>query len=251
MCDRELKDKIALVTGGSRGIGRAICMRLAQMGAKVFINFSSNESMAQDVKEAITAIGGEADVLGFDVANAESASRAIKGLIEMTGGLHVLVNNAGITRDTLLPRMKQEDWNKVIATNLGGVFNCTQAAISAMMKQRWGRVINIGSVVGRMGNAGQANYAAAKAGLEGFSRSVAKEVASRGITVNVVAPGFIETDMTASLSEKYREALLSQIPVGRMGRPEDVAEAVAFLATNGAAYITGHVLHVNGGLLCD
>jgi len=251
MCDMELKGRIALVTGGSRGIGRAICMRLAQMGAEVFINFSSNEAMAQDVKNAITALGGRAEVLGFDVADAAVVSQAIKGLIERAGGLHVLVNNAGITRDTLLARMKQEDWNRVIATNLGGVFNCTQAAVAPMMKQRWGRVINIGSVVGSMGNAGQANYAAAKAGLEGFSRSVAREVASRGITVNVVAPGFIETDMTAGLSEKHREALLSQIPVGRMGKPEDVAEAVAFLATNGAAYITGHVLHVNGGLLCD
>ncbi len=251
MCDMELKGKCALVTGGSRGIGRAICIRLAQMGAEVFINFSSNEAMAQEVKNAIIAMGGRAEILGFDVANAEFAGRAIKSLIEMTGGLHILVNNAGITRDTLLPRMKQEDWNRVIATNLSGVFNCIQAAISAMMKQRWGRVINIGSVVGSMGNVGQANYAAAKAGLEGFSRSVAREVASRGITVNVVAPGFIETDMTAGLSEKHREVLLSQIPVGRMGKPEDVAEAVAFLATNGAAYITGHVLHVNGGLLCD
>jgi 3-oxoacyl-[acyl-carrier protein] reductase len=250
MCDVQLKNKIALVTGGSRGIGRAICMKLAQMGAEVFINFSSNEAMAQEVKNAIISLGGKAHVLGLDVADAAAVQQAIRSIVETAGGLHILVNNAGITRDTLLVRMKQEDWNRVIATNLGGVFNCTQAAISTMMKQRWGRIINIGSVVGSMGNAGQANYAAAKAGLEGFSRSVAREVASRGITVNVVAPGFIETDMTAVLAEKYKEALLSQIPVGRMGKPEDVAEAVAFLATEGAAYITGQVLHVNGGLFC-
>ncbi|HID98484.1 MAG TPA: SDR family oxidoreductase, partial [Thermodesulfobacteriaceae bacterium] len=166
-------------------------------------------------------------------------------------GIHILVNNAGITRDNLIARMKPDDWDRVMSVNLRGAFNCTQAVSMTMLKQRWGRIINIGSVVGTMGNPGQANYAASKAGLEGFTKSVAREMASRGITANVISPGFIETDMTAELPDKIREKLLAQIPMGRMGRPKDVAEAAAFLASDKAAYITGHVLHVNGGLVCD
>ncbi len=243
--------KIAIVTGGSRGIGKAICKELAQQGALVYINFVSNEDAAKQVQSEIEADGGKAELLPFDVADSKAVSKAIKGVISDQGGVHILVNNAGITRDGLLARMKDEDWDKVLSTNLTGMFYCTKAVLMKMMKQRWGRIINIGSVVGAMGNPGQANYAAAKAGIEGFTKSVAKEVASRNITANVVAPGFIETDMTQVLPDKVKEGLLGQIPAGRFGKPEDVASAVAFLASDAASYITGHVLHVNGGLLCQ
>ncbi|MGC9023181.1 MAG: 3-oxoacyl-[acyl-carrier-protein] reductase, partial [Dissulfurimicrobium sp.] len=249
-CEQILKDKIALVTGGSRGIGRAICLKLASLGARVFINYANNEAAARTVMDEITRSGGRASLLPFDVSDRGAASDSIKRLISDAGALHILVNNAGIARDNLAVRMKQEDWDSVISINLTGAFNCIQSALTAMMKQRWGRIVNIGSVVGTMGNAGQANYAAAKAGLEGLTRSIALEVASRGITANVVSPGFIDTDMTAGLSDKIREQLLAHIPMGRMGRVEDVAEAVAFLSSDGASYITGHVLHVNGGLFC-
>ncbi len=243
--------RIAIVTGGSRGIGKAICKELARQGAVVYINFVSNEDAARGVQSEIADSGGRAELLPFDVADGKAVSEAIKKVISDAGGVHILVNNAGITKDGLLARMKEEDWEKVIATNLTGLYNCTKAVLMNMMKQRWGRIVNIGSVVGAMGNPGQANYAAAKAGIEGFTKSLAKEVASRGITANVVSPGFIETDMTQVLPEKVKEQLLSQIPVGRFGQPEDVASAVAFLASEAAAYITGHVLHVNGGLLCQ
>ncbi len=248
---QELKGKIAIVTGGSRGIGRAICIRLAQMGAHVLINCIKGHALAQKVMEEVAEAGGVCNLLPFDVADPEASSNAIESAIRDYGGVHILVNSAGITRDGLLVRMKTEDWEKVLSINLTGAFNCTHAVIKTMLRQRWGRIVNIGSVVGAMGNTGQANYAASKAGLEGFTRSVAREVASRGITANVVAPGFIETGMTDRLPEKIKRQLLSQIPIGRMGRPEDVAEAVAFLASERASYITGHVLHVNGGLLCD
>ncbi len=243
--------RIAVVTGGSRGIGKAICKELAQQGAVVYINFVSNEDAAKEVQTEIAASGGRAELLPFDVSDGKAVSEAMKKVISDEGAVHILVNNAGITRDGLLARMKEDDWQKVIDTNLTGLFNCTKAVLMNMMKQRWGRIINIGSVVGAMGNPGQANYAAAKAGIEGFTKSLAKEVASRGITANVVSPGFIETDMTQVLPEKVKEQLLSQIPVGRFGKPEDVASAVAFLASEASAYITGHVLHVNGGLLCQ
>lgn len=246
-----MKGKVALVTGGSRGIGRAVCTRLASFGAHVFINYTSNEQAAKDVLSEITNAGGSGELVPFDVSEQAAASSAIKGIIKEKGGIHILVNNAGITRDVLLARMKEDDWDKVVSVNLKGAFICTQTVLMTMMKQRWGRIISLGSVVGTMGNPGQANYAATKAGIEGFSKSVAREVASRGVTVNVVAPGFIETDMTASLSENIKAQLLSQIPCGRMGSPEDVANAVAFLASDEASYITGHVLHVNGGLLCE
>ena len=242
--------KIALVTGGSRGIGKAVCLKLSALGAHVCINYASNEKAAREVLVEIENEGGSGELCPFDVSGKDAAS-AIKGIIKEKGGIHVLVNNAGITKDALLARMKEDDWDKVIAVNLKGAFICTQAVLMNMMKQRWGRIINIGSVVGAMGNPGQANYAATKAGLEGFSKSAAREVASRGVTVNVVSPGFIETDMTAALPEKIKDQLLSQIPCGRMGMPEDVANAVAFLASEEASYITGHVLHINGGLLCE
>ncbi len=246
-----LEGKRALVTGGSRGIGAAICLELARMGAEVFINFAGNTEAAKRVSAAIEAQGGSARLMQFDVADSAASSKAIKGAIKEHGAFHILVNNAGITLDGLLARMKEADWDRVIEVNLKGAFNCTQAVAMAMMKERWGRIINISSVVGTMGNPGQANYAATKAGLEGFTKSVAREMASRGITANAVAPGFIETDMTAELPEKIKEQLLAQIPAGRMGSPEDVAAAVGFLASPAAQYITGHVLHVNGGLVCD
>ena len=251
MCEKALAGKNALVTGGSRGIGRAICLRLSEMGAHVAINFSSNKEAAEAVKKEIEANGGSATLLPFDVSNKEDVKGAISGFIKDVGPIEVLVNNAGITRDGLLLRMKEEDWDKVLSINLKGAFNCIQACAMNMMKCRWGRIINIGSVVGTIGNIGQANYAASKAGLEGLTRTVAKEMASRGITVNLVAPGFIETDMTAGLPDEIKERLLGEIPLGRMGSPKEVAEAVAFLASPAASYITGHTLHVNGGLICQ
>ncbi len=246
-----LEGKVAVVTGGSRGIGSAICRELAAEGAFVYVNYASSPDAAQAVLDAIRGSGGDGALLQFDVSDREAVSKALGGVLDERGTVHVLVNNAGITRDTLLARMKEEDWDRVLDVNLKGVFNCTQAVLRAMMKARWGRIINIGSVVGAMGNAGQANYAAAKAGLAGFAKSLAREVAPRGITVNVVAPGFIETDMTKVLPDKIKEQLLGQIPVGRMGTAEEVAAAVSFLASDSASYITGHVLHVNGGLLCE
>lgn len=251
MCGQALKDKIALVTGASRGIGRAISLKLAEEGAFVLINFSSSAEAAEEVLKRIEVSGGKGALLPFDVSDHKGAKKAISGAIKEYGPIQILVNNAGITRDGLLARMKEADWDRVFEVNLKGAFNCTQAVAMAMMKSRWGRIINIGSVVGTMGNVGQANYAATKAGLEGFTKSVAREFASRGITANLVAPGFIETDMTAVLKEEIKEQLMKSIPLGRMGTPEDVAEAVAFLASEGAGYITGHTLHVNGGLVCD
>ncbi len=251
MCEKRLKGKNALVTGGSRGIGRAICLTLAEEGAHVVINYASNEDAAKDVLTLIEAQGGSGSLLPFDVSDASSVKEKISGFIKENGPIQILVNNAGITRDALVARMKEADWDKVISVNLKGAFNCVQACAMAMMKARWGRIINIGSVVGTSGNPGQANYAAAKAGLQGFTKTVAKEMATRGITVNLVAPGFIETDMTAVLPEKIKERLLGEIPLGRMGQPQEVAAAVAFLASEDASYITGHTLHVNGGLVCQ
>ncbi len=252
MCtEKVLSGKTALVTGGSRGIGRAISLRLAEMGAFVLVNCSSSSDAAQEVLGQINSIGGDGAILCFDVSDHGAVKDAIASAIKEHGPVQVLVNNAGITRDGLLARMKEDDWDRVFQVNLKGAFNCTQAVAMPMMKSRWGRIINIGSVVGAMGNAGQANYAATKAGLEGFTRSLAREFAPRGITVNLVAPGFIETDMTAVLSDKIKDGLLASIPLGRMGSPEDVASAVAFLASDDAGYVTGHTLHVNGGLLCQ
>ncbi|OCC15911.1 3-oxoacyl-[acyl-carrier protein] reductase [Dissulfuribacter thermophilus] len=246
----DLKGKNALVTGGSRGIGRAISMALAKSGAKVFINYAKNEASALEVKEEIESLGNEAVIVGFDVGDRDAAAKAIGEIIESHGPIHILVNNAGITRDSLFMRMKAEDIDEVLRVNLIGAISCTKAVLQPMLKERWGRIINIGSVVGTMGNIGQANYCASKAGLEGFTKAVAREVATRGITCNVIAPGFIETDMTSGLSEKIKDSILSQIPMGRMGSPEDVANACVFLASPEASYITGHVLHVNGGMLC-
>jgi 3-oxoacyl-[acyl-carrier protein] reductase len=240
-----LAGKTALVTGGSRGIGKAVCLRLAAQGANVGINYVSNAAAAEAVLAEITAAGGKGFVIGFDVADSAAVQQAIKSI---DGGVDVLINNAGITRDGLMARMKEDDWDAVLNTNLKGAFLCTKEAMRGMMKKRWGRIINIGSVIGSVGNAGQVNYASAKAGLVGLTKSMAKELAARKITVNCVAPGYIVTDMTAGLPEELKEGILAAIPLGSLGTAEDVAAAVAFLAAEESSYITGQTLHVNGGM---
>jgi 3-oxoacyl-[acyl-carrier protein] reductase len=244
-----LVEKTALVTGASRGIGRAAALELAKAGAKVAVNFAGNRAAAEEVVSLIEAAGGQAMLVQADVGNAADVEAMVKAVVERFGKIDILVNNAGITRDNLIMRMKEEDWDAVIHTNLKGIFNCTKAVSKLMMKQRYGRIINMASVVGVMGNAGQANYAAAKAGVIGFTKSMAKELASRNITVNAVAPGYISTDMTANLPEQARLDLQSQIPLQRLGTPEDVATAVLFLVSPGADYITGQTLHVDGGMV--
>ncbi len=244
-----LDGRVALVTGGSRGIGRAICLELARQGARVAVNFNTNEASAQSVVAEIAAAGGDALALAGDVSLPSAASALVKATVEHFGTLDILVNNAGITRDGLLMRMTEDDWDAVHNTNLRGAFLVTKAAMRPMLRARNGRIINISSVVGVMGNPGQANYAAAKAGLIGFTRSVAREVASRGITVNAVAPGFIKTDITAAMTAGQVDAVMGQIPLGRIAEPEDVAPLVAFLASDGAAYITGQCIHVDGGMV--
>lgn len=244
-----LDKKVAVVTGGSRGIGRAICLSLAKAGAKVVVNFAGNAIAAREVQDLITAEGGEAIAVQGDVAKSEAAENLFKKALETFGHVDILVNNAGITRDNLLLRMREEDWDAVLETNLKGVFNCTKSAARIMIKQKAGKIINITSVVGITGNAGQANYAAAKAGVIGFTKSMAKELAPRGITVNAVAPGYIATDMTAGLPDRVKEELSKGIPLGRPGTPEDVAAAVLFLASAAADYITGQTLHVDGGMV--
>jgi 3-oxoacyl-[acyl-carrier protein] reductase len=238
--------QVALVTGASRGIGRAIALALADKGFRV-VGTATSEAGAAAIGEALARQGGGGIVL--DVTDGDAVGAAVDGVVRDCGGLHVLVNNAGITRDMLSMRMKDEDWNLVLATNLTAVFRTSRAALRPMMKQRYGRIVSITSVVGASGNPGQANYAAAKAGVAGMTRSLAREVGSRGITVNCVAPGFIETDMTRGLAEAQSAALLAQIPLGRLGQPAEVAQAVAFLASPEASYITGTEMHVNGGML--
>jgi 3-oxoacyl-[acyl-carrier protein] reductase len=242
-----LEGQLALVTGASRGIGRAIALALAKQGATV-VGTATTAQGAQGIEAALRDAGGKGRGIVLDVTDAASVDAAIADIEAREGTPTILVNNAGITRDGLLLRMKAEDWQAIIDTNLSSVFRLSKACLRGMMKQRRGRIINIASVVGVIGNAGQANYAAAKAGIIGFSKSMAREVGSRGITVNVVAPGFIDTDMTRALSEEQRTALLGPIALGRLGTVEDVAAAVIFLASPGAAYITGETLHVNGGM---
>lgn len=239
------KDQTALVTGASRGIGRAIALRLAESGAKL-IGTATTAAGAAAITETLAAFGGEGRLL--DVRDAAASEALVETLAKQYGRLDILVNNAGVTRDTLLLRMKDADWAEVIETDLTAVFRLCRAALRPMMKARYGRIISVGSVVGLMGNPGQANYCAAKAGLIGFSKSLAREIGSRSITVNVVAPGFIDTDMTSALPEDAKKALLAQVPAGRLGLPEDIAAAVAFLASREAGYITGETLQVNGGL---
>jgi len=242
----DLSGRVALVTGASRGIGRAIATRLASQGAKVVAAARSDN--AREAAEAIVAAGGAAEPLTLDVTESEAIDAAVSGVLERHGRVDILVNNAGITRDQLMLRLKRGDWDAVLATNLTSAFTLTQAVLKPMIRQRAGRIICISSVVGQSGNAGQANYAASKAGLIGFAKSVALEVASRNITVNVVAPGMIETDMTRSIADKAREEWESRIPLKRLGTPDDVAAAVCFLASDEASYITGQVLAVNGGM---
>ncbi len=242
-----LKGQRALVTGGLRGIGRSIAETLAADGADVAFTFHTSQG-AEQWAAHLGSIGGRSLSVPMDVADSEAVEEGVKRVLDEWGGVEILVNNAGITRDGLFVRMKDEDWDVVQNTNLGGTFRVTRAATRAMMKQRYGRIINITSVVGEMGNAGQTNYAASKAAQIGFTKSLARELAPRNITVNAVAPGFVETDMTAALSAEHREGLLRAIPLGRIGRPEEVARCVRFLADPNMGYITGQVVHVNGGL---
>ncbi|RMG61419.1 MAG: 3-oxoacyl-[acyl-carrier-protein] reductase [Deltaproteobacteria bacterium] len=244
----KLEGKIALVTGGSRGIGRAVCRLLASEGAFVFVNYSSSEDAARETLEEVKGSGGDGEIVRFNVADEAEVRDAVEKIVKEKGRLDILVNNAGIAIDNLIVRLKGDDFDRVVSVNLKGVFNCSRAVARQMMKQKYGRIINVTSVVGEMGNAGQSVYSASKAGIIGFTKSLAKELASRGVTVNAVSPGFIETDMTASLPEKVREEYLASIPLGRFGEPEDVARAVLFLASDGASYITGEVIRVNGGL---
>lgn len=241
-------NKIALITGASRGIGKAIALELSSLGAYVIVNYNQNVSAAEEVSNTIVNCGGKCRLSSFNVSDFARVQEEIDKIAEELGGLHILVNNAGITRDGLLLRMKENDWDEVISVNLKGVFNCTKAASKIMVKQRYGRIINITSVVGEMGNVGQTNYSASKAGIIGFTKSTAKELGSRNITVNAVSPGFIETDITQDLSQKIRDAYIEAIPLGRFGKPDDVAKAVMFLASDDASYITGDVIKVNGGL---
>ena len=243
-----LEGKVAVVTGGSRGIGRAITLRLASMGATVAINYVSKPDAAQETVDAVVAAGGKGGVFRFDVANTQEVSDSMAEILDQYGRIDILVNNAGITRDGLLMKMKEDSWDKVLDTNLKGAFNCIKAVNRPMMKQRWGRIVNISSVIGFLGNAGQANYAAAKAGLAGLTRSVARELSSRGITVNGVAPGYIDTDMTRDLPEEVTEKIISEIPMRTMGTVEDVAGAVAYLVSEDSRYVTGQFIHVNGGM---
>jgi 3-oxoacyl-[acyl-carrier protein] reductase len=240
-----LNERVALVTGASRGIGRAIAEHLAAAGATVV---AADLASADATVEAIGAAGGRAEAVSMNVTDAESVKAAVAGVVDRLGRLDILVNNAGITRDTLVLRMKREEWDAVVQTNLTGAFLCAQAALRPMLKQQAGRIVNIASVVGQSGQAGQANYAASKAGLIGFTKALALEVASRNITVNAVAPGYIETDMTRALPAETREALLARVPLKRAGTAEDIARAVRFLASDEASYITGHVLAINGGM---
>lgn len=241
----QLSGKIALVTGASRGIGKAIAEALAAQGATV-IGTATSENGAAAISEYLAASGGKG--LALNVTDKASVEETLKAIADEFGGIDILINNAGITRDNLLMRMKEDEWQDIIDTNLSSIFTLSKAVLRGMMKKRYGRIVNVGSVVGSSGNAGQANYAAAKAGVIGFSKSMAREVASRGITINVVAPGFIDTDMTKALTDDQREAIFKDIPANRLGAPEEIASTVAFLVSDGAAYITGETIHVNGGM---
>jgi 3-oxoacyl-[acyl-carrier protein] reductase len=244
----DLSNKVAIVTGGGRGIGRAIALKLAEVGATVVVNDVGEAEPAESVVDEIKAMGRQSLAILADVSLAEDVTRLVETTVSTYGKVDILVNNAGITRDHLLLRMTDDDWDKVLRVNLKSVFLCTRAVLKHMAKQRWGRIISISSVIGVVGNPGQANYASAKAGIIGFTRTIAKEMASRGITANAIAPGFIETGMTQQLKEEWKQELQKRIPAGYFGSPRDVAEAVAFLASEEARYITGQVLGVDGGM---
>jgi 3-oxoacyl-[acyl-carrier protein] reductase len=244
----ESDKRIVWVTGGSRGIGRAICLAFASADTHVYFNYSSASDAAAETEKLVAEGGGNATGVRVNVAAGQEVSEFVKRIVNESGRIDILVNNAAITRDGLIVRMKESDWDDVLDTNLKGAFNCIKAVAKPMLKQRSGRIINVSSVVGVSGNPGQANYVASKAGIIGLAKAVAKELASRGITVNTVAPGYIETDMTAALADKAKEAMVSMIPLGRAGEPEDIAAAVVFLASDEASYITGQVIHVSGGM---
>lgn len=243
-----LAGKTALVTGASRGIGRAIALKLAEAGANVVVNYAGSEAAAAETVALIKELGRDAIMVRANVSQTEEVNEMFKSALDHFGAIDILVNNAGITRDNLLMRMKEDEWDDVIATNLKGVFNCVKAATRPMMKQRSGKIINITSVVGVLGNPGQANYVAAKAGVIGLTKTAARELATRGITVNAVAPGFIDTEMTAVLPEDVKASMMGQIPLGRLGQTEDIASVVLFLASDAANYMTGQTLHVDGGM---
>jgi 3-oxoacyl-[acyl-carrier protein] reductase len=244
-----VEGRVALVTGGGRGIGRAIAARLAKGSAKVAISYRANDAAAEETANLVREAGAECELFKGDVATPEDVEVLVNGIGEAFGPVEILVNNAGTTRDNILLRMKDAEFDEVLATNLKGTYLCTQAVLRGMVRARWGRIVNVSSVVGLVGNAGQANYAASKAGIIGFTKSVAREVAGRGITANVVAPGYVETELTGSLPESIKEQILGQVPVGRFGELEEVAEVVAFLASDSAAYITGQTIAVDGGMV--
>jgi 3-oxoacyl-[acyl-carrier protein] reductase len=244
-----MKGRVALVTGGGRGIGRAIAIRLAKESARVAISYYSNDATAKETAEIVRTVGAECETFKSDAASARDVQALFQGVREAFGPVEILVNNAGMRRDNILLRMKDTEFDEVLATNLKGAYLCTRAVLRRMVRARWGRIVNISSVVGLIGNAGQANYAASKAGMIGLTKSVAREVANRGITVNAVAPGYVETELTGGLSENVKGRILEQIPVGRFGEAEEIAEVVAFLAGEGAAYVTGQTIAVDGGMV--
>jgi 3-oxoacyl-[acyl-carrier protein] reductase len=244
----DLSERVAIVTGGGRGIGRAIALKLAEAGATVVVNDVGDSTPAEGVAEEISKMGGESLVVLADISQSSEVAHLVDDTVGKYGKIDILVNNAGITRDQLIMRMSDDEWDKVLGINLKGVFLCSKAVLRPMMKQRWGRIVSISSIVGLIGNAGQANYASAKAGVIGLTRTIAKEVASRGITANAIAPGFIDTPMTQQLPEERKQELMNQVPLGYLGTPRDIAEAVAFLASEEARYITGQVLTVDGGI---